>query len=104
MPLHVRPVRSTGRHERVLGRKGKHEGEGGPFVAPAKRISFPLVTISPVLHLAMQKAAVPQGDSGFFNSAGPSFPRENYFQRLLYLTERPSVRSTSRLTRASISS
>ena len=50
------------------------------------------------------KSRRPQGDSGFFNSAERPFPRKNYFQRLLYLTERPSVRSTSRLTRASISS
>lgn len=61
-----RPVRSTGRHERVLGRKGEHEGEGGPFVAPAQRASFPLVNTSSRVHvLPCQKPPSPRGQRLF---------------------------------------
>ena len=86
------------------GGRGSTRGKEALLSRQPKGPPSPSSTHLPACMSCHAKSRRPQGDSGFFNSAERPFPRKNYFQRLLYLTERPSVRSTSRLTRASISS
>lgn len=101
----TRVLCGTGRHERVLERMREHEGEGGPFVAPAQKASFPFVNTPSRVHtLPCKKPPPGKGTAAFQQRRTVFFRKNRYFQRLLYLTDRPSVRSTSLLTRASISS